>query len=181
MLFFPITQLPLVQLELKNATQLLHQHCFFVTVQANSVAFSQHLDQVCHGVSVVTLKVLWMALEPCLSPCLQLGVSWTICSNDTSSWPRWLSQFQIITIKNPHPKSVHLQDTGTSSYRHLIVRSRQLRQKSCCLEDLRKMSFEPWNYVDKVTMKSFKIASQENLMVKYLPLTVDLLLTLLAF
>ena len=56
MLFFPITQLPPVQLELQNATQLLHQHCFFMTVQANSVAFSQHLDQVCHGVSVVTLK-----------------------------------------------------------------------------------------------------------------------------
>lgn len=128
MLFFPITQLPPVQLELQNATQLLHQHCFFMPPQANRLAFSQHLDPLCCGAAVMTLKGTRNGTKPRLPPCLQLGVSWTVCSNDTSSWPRWLSQLQIITIKNPCPKSVHLQDRGMSSYRHLIVRSSQLRK-----------------------------------------------------
>ena len=77
MLFFPITQLPLVQLELQNVTQPLHQHCFFTTLQANRVAFSQHLDQVCRGAAVMTLKG---TLNGTRAPLISMSAAW--CSLD---------------------------------------------------------------------------------------------------
>lgn len=47
------------------------------------------------------------------------------------------------------------------------------------MEYVRRISFEPRNYIGKATAKSFKIAPPDSSMAK--DLTADLLLTLLTF
>lgn len=77
----------------QNATQLLHPHCSFVTLQVTrGLALSTGMSY--HGIAVVTPEVYLLSLapEPGVFPCLWPGVNSTICACDTSSCLTWLSE-----------------------------------------------------------------------------------------